>query len=168
MRTPDVVTVTVVTLLAGAGGLLLGGPVGLGVGVILGALTGWLTVRAQVRPVVVIVIVAGAVGGALAGDGIVRALCFPGSCTALAGTASALTGVATAIGVGLVMALVIRSFDEFQEGAGRRPTPTGTPDPGASPETATVAGDLSPADAEPLSEPAPETGGALPDHGDPR
>jgi hypothetical protein len=114
MTVADGVVVTLIGLMAGLGGALLGGGVAAVIGALVGIAAGFLAVRAGVRPVVALVVSAGAIGGALAGDGIVRALCFPGSCPGLATTASALTGLGALIGVGLVTALVARSFDEYR------------------------------------------------------
>ncbi len=70
-------------------------------------------------------VAAGTGAGALVGQGIVRALCLPGSCPAFEATAAVLTGLGALVGVGLVVALVTRSFDEYHEAiAANRPPPT--------------------------------------------
>ena len=64
--------------------------------------------------------------GLLLGRNIVHVLCRPGSCVAAETTASVLLGLGAFIGVGLVAALVTRSFDEYREASG--PPPDGDED----------------------------------------
>jgi hypothetical protein len=54
------------------------------------------------------------VGGIL-GRSSARVLCFPKDCASAEIVAASLAGIGTFVGVGLVAALVTRSFDEFRE-----------------------------------------------------
>jgi hypothetical protein len=115
------------TLLGAATGLVLGGPLWTGALGAAGLLAGLVAARAGIRPLVALAVLAGTLGGALVGRGIVRALCLPGSCVGLEVTAAVATGIGALIGIGLVVALVTRSFDEYHEAIARRETP---PEPG--------------------------------------
>ena len=88
-------------------GAIAGGLTGLvaGVGVFV------LGLRVMVATPVLI----GTVAGALLGSSIVRALCLPETCHSSEILAAILTGLGSFVGVGLVVALVTRSFDEFRE-----------------------------------------------------
>ncbi len=88
-----------------------------------GATLAYGTVRAAVRPGVAVSVLVGTAIGALIGSAIVRVLCLPGTCAALEVTSGIVTGVGAFVGVGLVVALVARSFDEYHEArAKNRPT----------------------------------------------
>lgn len=91
-----------------AGWTVLGLAIGLGLGVSMA--------RAGVRPAIGPTIAAGGVIGAWIGKEVVRALCLPGSCTGLEVLGAAITGLGSMLGIGLVVALVVRSFDEYREG----------------------------------------------------
>ena len=84
--------------------------------------------------------------GSLIGSSIVETICLPESCVAIEATAAVVVGIASLIGVGLVAALVTRSFDEYNEhqAAGTEPPGVGcevpdtdngtrTPEPGSEP-----------------------------------
>lgn len=112
-------------LVAGGGGWLLGDTVGLAIGALIGLLFGVAALAAGMRPVVGVSLVAGGTGGAVIGQGIAAALCRPGSCTGVEAAAAVVTAIGALIGVGLVVALVTRSFDEYREAvAANRPGPT--------------------------------------------
>lgn len=69
-------------------------------------------------------VVVGTIVGAFIGRNIVRVLCLPGSCPSLEIVAAVLGAVGAFVGVGLVVALVTRSFDEYYEAIeARRPPP---------------------------------------------
>jgi MFS family permease len=122
-RTVAVPTIAI-ALIAGGAGAIVGVPWAVA-GAISGAVVGYLTGRAGMRPFVAIAVAAGTLGGALVGRGVVRALCLPGSCTELEVVGAIFTGVGALIGVGLVVALVTRSFDEYHDAvAANRPPPT--------------------------------------------
>jgi len=120
-----------VAVCAAAGWLFGGGFTGLTAGTVCGMATGLAVVRLRIRPVVAVTVVAGTAAGALVGQGVVRALCRPGSCRSVETVAAVLTGMGALIGVGLVVALVTRSFDEYRETtAANRPPPTPGREPG--------------------------------------
>ena len=56
-------------------------------------------------------------GGGLIGREIVRALCLPGSCTTVEVFGGIGTGIGAMFGIGLVTALVVRSFEEYRGGS---------------------------------------------------
>lgn len=120
-----IVTVGGAGLLGAATGWFVGGGtpgavIGLAVGLILGAAAD----RLEIRPVVALAVVVGTVAGAFIGRNVVRALCLPGTCAGLETGAAILTGIGAFIGIGLVVALVTRSFDEYNEAAAaNRPPP---------------------------------------------
>ncbi len=116
--------IALVVLMAGIGWIagMLFAP-GLGwssVGLGLGVAAGWVMARAGVRPAIGPAITIGGIVGAWIGRAIVRALCLPGSCPRIEIAGAALAGIGSLVGIGLVVALVVRSFEEF--GEGRRPT----------------------------------------------
>lgn len=138
MRGQDTLTVTaaaalgiVSVLLFGAEGvwIILGGVAGLAFGIAVVAL--------RIRAVVALSVALGTVIGALLGKSIVRALCLPSTCPAAEGGAAVITAIGAFIGVGLVVALATRSFDEHREAidAGR-PPPTPGCETGDSPADA--------------------------------
>lgn len=92
--------------------------IGLAVGVALGL----MMARAGVRPAIGPAIAGGAIIGAWIGREIVRALCLPGSCPTVEVVGSLFTGLGSMVGIGLVVALVVRSFDEYRE-SGETPRP---------------------------------------------
>ena len=89
------------------------------IGLAIGLAVGWLMARAGVRRAVGPAIAAGGIVGAWIGREIVRALCLPGSCPRVEAAGATLAGIGALLGIGLVVALVVRSFEEFA--AGRRP-----------------------------------------------
>lgn len=63
--------------------------------------------------------------GAYLGGTIVGVLCEPAGCPAFEAIAATTTGVGALVGIGLVVALATRSFDEYQEAINRgAPPPT--------------------------------------------
>lgn len=114
-----------------AGWALGGGWFGLATGFIIGAVLGIIAARAGVRLGVAVSVVVGTVVGAFIGRNLVRVLCLPGSCPTLEIVAAVLGAIGAFVGVGLVVALVTRSFDEYHEAveAGRPP-----PEPGCEQE----------------------------------
>lgn len=127
MSAQDVVTVMLCAAIGAAGGVALAGPLGAVIGVVLGATYGALANRLLVRSAVAISVFAGTVVGAFLGRNIVRVLCLPGTCVPLEATAAVLLGLGALVGVGLVVALVTRSFDEYRETTG---PPAGEDPPG--------------------------------------
>ena len=101
------------------------------VGAVTGAGTAAMITLAGVRPVVGVPVGVGAGIGAYLGGTIVGVLCEPAGCPAFEAGAALATGLGALIGIGLVVALVTRSFDEYREGLGRRdpsPPPRGDSD----------------------------------------
>jgi len=85
-------------------------------GLALGAAAGWLMARTGVRRAVGPAIAVGGIVGAWIGREIVRALCLPASCPGVEVAGATLAGIGSLLGIGLVVALVVRSFEEFAEG----------------------------------------------------
>lgn len=105
-------------------GALIGGAAWIAAGAVSSAVAGLLAGLAGMRPFVATSVLVGTFGGILVGRGVVRALCLPGSCVGLEVTAAVISGLGALVGVGLVVALVTRSFDEYNEAiASRRPPP---------------------------------------------
>lgn len=97
-------------------GLLLAGSTGAAIGGIIGAVIGLLAERYQVKTVVAASVTAGAMTGAFIGSSIVSVICRPETCTGLEIVAALLTGIGAFIGVGIIVALATRSFEEYREG----------------------------------------------------
>lgn len=126
MRVQDVLTVVaaaalgvVSTLLFGAEGfwIIVGAVAGLALGIAVVAL--------KIRAVVALSVAFGTVIGGLLGKSIVHALCLPSTCPAAESGAAVVTAIGAFVGVGLVVALATRSFDEHREAvAAGRPPPT--------------------------------------------
>ena len=114
-RPGDIAATVVCALFGGLTGILLGGVLLAAAGAVLGAAVGFVAARANVRPAITSTVFVGAMAGALIGASIVETICLPGSCVPLEITAAAVSGIAAFIGVGLVAALVTRSFDEYNE-----------------------------------------------------
>ena len=131
MRTSDLLATIASTFFGGVTGWLIGGSLG----AVLGAFAfGGLAIigaRANVRPAIVATVLVATMTGALIGSSIVQAICLPSACTALEITGGTVTAVLSFIGVGLVAALVTRSFDEYNEriDAGLPPTGVGCETP---------------------------------------
>ncbi len=94
-------------------------------GLVAGLVFGWLMARAGVRATVGPAIVGGGIVGAWIGREIVRALCLPGSCVNVEVAGSVITGLGSTLGIGLVVALVVRSFDEYWENRQNQQPPAG-------------------------------------------
>jgi hypothetical protein len=125
MRTGDVLAVLTSTLFGGITGWMIGGNLGAVLGI---AAFGGLAIvgaRANVRPAIVATVLVGAMTGALIGSSVVQAICLPSTCTAFEITGGLVSAVLAFIGVGLVAALVTRSFDEYNERVDAGLPPTG-------------------------------------------
>ncbi len=127
MRLDDALAVSATGVFGAITGLLLGGVTGAVVGVTVFSVVGYLGVRANIRPAVVATVLVGTMAGALIGASIVEAICLPATCRPLEAAGAVVTAAVTFIGVGLVAALVTRSFDEYneREAAGLPPTGVG-------------------------------------------
>jgi len=112
---------------AGLGWLIGSSPAWTTVGTIMGLGTAAMILVYRVRPFVAIPVSIGAGIGAYVGGTIVGVLCEPQGCVAFEATAAAVTGLGALVGIGLVVALATRSFDEYREAVeqGRKPPTTG-------------------------------------------
>ena len=127
MRVSDIVATIVTGLFGGFTGWLLGDTIGALVGLGLGVAFGLVAAWSNVRPAITMTVWVGAMAGALIGASIVETICLPDTCVALEATSAVVVGIASLIGVGLVAALVTRSFDEYNEhqAAGTEPPTPG-------------------------------------------
>jgi len=112
---------------AGLGWLIGSSPAWTTVGTIMGLGTAAMILVYRVRPFVAIPVSIGAGIGAYVGGTIVGVLCEPQGCVAFEATAATVTGLGALVGIGLVVALATRSFDEYREAVeqGRKPPTTG-------------------------------------------
>jgi len=133
LRPTDIAATVVTGAFGGFTGWMLGGAPGTVIGLIGGVAFGLVAGRANVRPAITMTVFVGAMAGALIGSSVVETICLPDSCVALEASAAVVLGIGALIGVGLVAALVTRSFDEYNESvdAGREP-----PAPGCESEPA--------------------------------
>jgi hypothetical protein len=133
MRPGDFLAVSVTTLFGAVTGWLISGTFGAAIGAVLFGVLAFVGVRASIRPAVITTVLVGTMAGGLFGSSIVQAICLPSSCPALEAASGIVAAVLSFIGVGLVAALVTRSFDEYneREAAGLPPTGVGceVPDP---------------------------------------
>lgn len=107
-----------------AAGAVVAAATGAVVGGVVGLLTGIATVVTGVRAIVAASVAAATVIGVVVGRSIVSILCAPTGCAAVEWIAGAATGAGAFVGVGLVVALATRSFEEYHEAlAARRPPP---------------------------------------------
>jgi hypothetical protein len=114
------------------GGFFIVGRTGAIIGAILGGLFAVGAARANVRPLIAVTTFAGAAAGALIGASVVETICLPDTCPVYEFTGALVLGLASIVGVGLVAALVARSFDEYNESVIKGEDPPGpgceTPD----------------------------------------
>jgi len=125
IRASDVASIVATTLFGAVTGWLVAGVIGaLVTGVLFGALA-FLGALANIRPAIVSVVLVATMAGWLIGSSVVEAICLPSTCAALEATGGTVTAVLTFIGVGIVAALVTRSFDEYNEREAEGLPPTG-------------------------------------------
>lgn len=117
MRPTDLISIIVNTFFGAVTTWLIFGSsiVAIALGALLGAAFGFGAARANVRPGVAMTVFVGAMTGGLIGSSVVSTICLPATCVPLEITAGVVTAVASFIGVGIVAALVTRSFDEYYE-----------------------------------------------------
>jgi hypothetical protein len=96
-------------------GWFIVGPGGAVLGAALGAGFAFMAARWRVRPLIATTSFVGAAAGALIGASIVETICLPDACATLELTGAVVVGLASLVGVGLMAALVTRSFDEYNE-----------------------------------------------------
>ncbi len=125
MRPSDFLSIAVNALFGAVTGWLLLGTAGSAAGAVLGAAFGYAAARFNVRPAIAMTVFVGAMTGGLIGSSIVSTICLPNTCTALEIVAGIVTAIAAFIGVGIVAALVTRSFDEYNERVDAGLPPTG-------------------------------------------
>jgi hypothetical protein len=108
-------------------GWLLGGTSAALIGAGIGVVFAYGAAKARVRPAIAATVFVGSAAGVLIGASIVETICLPDSCTGLEITGGVVIGFASMIGVGLVAALVTRSFDEYNESVaqGKEPPTVG-------------------------------------------
>jgi hypothetical protein len=126
MDRSDWITIVGGTAAGALPGWVMGGRTGLIVGLALGLVMGLVAAAAKVRPVVSLPVIVGTVTGAMIGSTISHALCMPALCPGIQVVAAIATGFGAFVGVGLIMALVTRSFDEYHEAAARDQPPPRT------------------------------------------
>jgi hypothetical protein len=136
LRSSDIAAASVTVVFGALTGWLMGGFVLAVVGAAIGGLFGVVAGRANVRPAITMTVFVGAMAGALIGSSVVETICLPDSCVAIEATAAVVLGLGALVGVGLVAALVMRSFDEYNESVDRGAEAPGPgceaedPDPG--------------------------------------
>ena len=133
MRPTDLISIMVDALFGAVTAWLIFGSsvAAVAIGALVGAAFGYGAARANVRPAVATTVFVGAMTGGLIGSSVVSTICLPASCVPLEVTAGIVTAAASFVGVGIVAALVTRSFDEYNEqvDAGLPPTGVGCEGP---------------------------------------
>lgn len=125
MRASDTASIISSAILGIIGGYFIAGTTGGIVGGVLGALMAFGAAKANVRPLIAVTTVAGAAAGALIGASVVETICLPDACPVYEFTGALVLGLASILGVGLVAALVARSFDEYNESVIKGEDPPG-------------------------------------------
>ena len=115
MRASDTAAIVASVILGAIAGRFIAGQTGTVVGAIIGGLFAFGAAKVNVRPLITVTTFAGASAGALIGASVVETICLPDSCPVYEFTGAVVLGLASIIGVGLVAALVARSFDEYNE-----------------------------------------------------
>lgn len=115
MKISDVVSLMFVALAGAAAGWAVGGTMGaLVVSLVTGAFA-YLGSLANMRPAVVSTVLIATIAGGFIGSRVVQAICLPQTCQGTEWVGGITVGILTLVGVGLLTALVARSFDEFRE-----------------------------------------------------
>lgn len=127
MRLSDYFSIVINGVFGFVTGWLIAGNVGGLIGAAMGTAFGTAAARANVRPGIAMTVFVGAMTGGLIGSSVVSTICLPNSCTGLEVLAGVTMAIASFVGVGVVAALVTRSFDEYneREEAGLPPTGVG-------------------------------------------
>jgi hypothetical protein len=127
MRVSDVLSVFASLLFGAVTGWLIGDLKGALIIASVSALLAIGGARARIRPGVVSTVLVGAMAGGLIGSSVVEAICLPSTCQTLETAGGLIAAGLSFVGVGLVAALVTRSFDEYNERieAGLPPTGAG-------------------------------------------
>jgi hypothetical protein len=115
MRVSDVLSVFASLLFGAVTGWLIGDLKGALIIASVSALVAIGGVRARIRPGVVSTVLVGTMAGGLIGSSVVEAICLPSTCQTLETAGGLIAAGLSFVGVGLVAALVTRSFDEYNE-----------------------------------------------------
>jgi hypothetical protein len=125
VRASDIAATLVTVFFGAVTGWFIAGPILAVAGGVGGLAYGVIASRANVRPSITTTVFVGSMAGALIGASIVETICLPGSCVAAEAGAAVALGLASFVGVGLVAALVTRSFDEYNESVASGGVPPG-------------------------------------------
>jgi len=120
MTADGLLTAGAVGLVFALGAAALGGTTFIVIAGLVGLVVGLALHRTGMRLMVSLALVAAGVVGIVIGKSIVDALCLPGTCTAMSWVAAVLTAIGALIGVGLVVALATRSFEEHRAALDRQ------------------------------------------------
>ena len=112
-RTPLIAAAA--TVLGATVGAVVAGISGGVIGTLAGAAMGVVVGLSGVRPLVALSVSLGTVIGVVLGRSIVAVLCAPAGCATMEWIAGIATGIGAFVGVGLVVALATRSFEEYGE-----------------------------------------------------
>ena len=108
------------------GGLAISVPAAIALGV-TGAALGAAVALARIRWAVAIPVIIGTTAGAVLGWALTHAFCRPAGCPVGETVAASLSGIGSLVGVGLVVALAVRSFDEYRQNVGANRPPQAPP-----------------------------------------
>lgn len=125
MRPSDVLSIIASAFFGAITGGLVGGMLGAVIGSAIFGILAFLGTKANIRPAIVSTVLVGTMAGALIGSSIVQAICLPATCLPLEIAGGIVTALVSFVGVGLVAALVARSFDEYNERSEAGLPPTG-------------------------------------------
>jgi hypothetical protein len=117
----DIIGSLLLVAAGGLGGALTGGVAGGVILSIVGIGLAALIVVAQVRWLVALPVIAGVTVGAVVGWSIPHRRCAPDGCVVIEVLAGFVTALGALVGVGLVVALAVRSFDEHRQAAAAPP-----------------------------------------------
>ncbi len=125
MRPSDALSIGINLFFGAFTGWMTIGTAGAVFGGVLGAAFGYGAARINVRPGIAMSVFVAAMSGALIGSSVASTICLPDTCRSIEATAGVVTAIASFIGVGIVAALVTRSFDEYNERLDAGLPPTG-------------------------------------------
>ncbi|MEN8041690.1 MAG: hypothetical protein ABFR95_09325 [Actinomycetota bacterium] len=125
MRTSDILTIITTVLFGAITGWLVDGVAWAVVFGVVSGIIAFFALRANIRPGIVATVLVATMAGGLIGASIVEAICLPSACPAIEAAGGAISAVLSFIGVGIVAALVARSFDEHDERTAAGLPPTG-------------------------------------------
>lgn len=115
MRVSDILSVASSIFFGAVTGSLIGDMKGALIIATVSAMVAIGAIRARIRPGVVSTVLVGTMAGGLIGSSVVEAICLPSTCQTLETVGGLITAGLSFVGVGLVAALVTRSFDEYNE-----------------------------------------------------